>query len=113
MANIFQNIVYQEPSSIYLTAVSVMSVFFLGFLVFSELMGNHLKYSKFWNVNNSSASGKLKLSSRTGMLILYTPAALFGLASFFIFPDGDGVRFFMLKSAISIHFFKRVLEVTF
>lgn len=113
MANLFQNIVYQEPSSIYLTATSVMSIFFLGFLVLSELMGKHLEYSKFWNVNNSSPSGKrVKLSSRTGMLILYTPAALMGLASFVIFPDG-GNRFLMLKSAISIHFCKRVLETFF
>lgn len=111
MANLFQSLVYQEPSSIYLTAVTVMTILFLSFLVISEITGNNLKYSKFWNTNSSAAKSQpFKLSSRTGMLILYTPAALVSLASFVIFPDG-GIRFLMLKSAVSIHFSKRVLEV--
>lgn len=113
MANLFQSLVYQEPSSIYLTAVTVMTILFLSFLVISEITGNNLKYSKFWNTNSSAAKSQpFKLSSRTGMLILYTPAALVSLASFVIFPDG-GIRFLMLKSAVSIHFSKRVLETLF
>ncbi|WRX12512.1 hypothetical protein QQP08_004999 [Theobroma cacao] len=43
------------------------------------------------------------------MFLLYAPAFLTGLATFWLFPHGDlGFRF--LKSAITIHFFKRILE---
>ncbi|CAI9091431.1 OLC1v1026465C1 [Oldenlandia corymbosa var. corymbosa] len=71
-----------------------------------EIVGNHLKYSKF------AAGGGIKLSSRTGMLLLYSPASLAGLATFFIFPGG-GIRFLLLKLAVTIHFSKRVLETLF
>ncbi|KAK8999185.1 hypothetical protein V6N11_070361 [Hibiscus sabdariffa] len=46
------------------------------------------------------------------MFLLYTPAFLVGVASFWLFPDG-GSRFLFLKSAITIHFFKRIFEVGF
>lgn len=50
------------------------------------------------------------ISGRIGMLILYAPAFLAGLASFFLLPD-EGFRFSLLRSALTIHFFKRLLEV--
>lgn len=75
-------------------------------------MGNHLQYSKFWNLKPSSSKKQIKISSRTGMLLLYTPAFLAGFTSFFVFPGG-GIRFLLLKSAITLHFLKRVLEVLF
>ncbi|KAH0711665.1 hypothetical protein KY290_007301 [Solanum tuberosum] len=49
------------------------------------------------------------MSSKLGMFILYAPACVMGFASFFMYPDG-GTRFMLLKSAVTIHFFKRVLE---
>ncbi|KAJ0101459.1 hypothetical protein Patl1_05819 [Pistacia atlantica] len=99
------------PPSFLITAMSVLSLVSLVFLGCSEIMGKHLKYSKFWNVNNSGKS-QVKLSSRTGMLIFYTPAVLAGLASFWIFPH-QGFRFLLLTSALTFHFFKRDFEVLF
>ncbi|KAK6933636.1 3-oxo-5-alpha-steroid 4-dehydrogenase, C-terminal [Dillenia turbinata] len=46
------------------------------------------------------------------MLILYTPAFLAGVASFALFPN-EGLRFLLLSSALTIHFFKRDFEVLF
>ncbi|CAK9172423.1 unnamed protein product [Ilex paraguariensis] len=111
--SLLQSFLQQEytSNSIFLTAISVITFLFLAYLAISEIIGKHLQYSKFWNVN-SSAKQQIKLSSTTGMLILYTPAFLASLASFWVFPDG-GIRFMMAKSAITIHFFKRVLEVLF
>lgn len=80
-----------------------------------------MQYSKFlnWNPNNQQKNPsstitqqKSKLSSKIGMAILYTPAFLFGFASLFIFPD-EGLRFFLLRFTLTIHFLKRVLEVLF
>ncbi|XP_027118824.2 uncharacterized protein [Coffea arabica] len=113
MAKLLQDLVYQEESpSIYTTALSGITLLFLAYLGISETLGNHLKYSKFWNVNSQKSGGGIKLPSRTGMLLLYSPAAVAGLASFMIFPGG-GIRFLMLKLAITIHFSKRVLNYDF
>ncbi|KAK2992651.1 hypothetical protein RJ640_002952 [Escallonia rubra] len=112
--SVLQGFLFQEPPSIIITAMSVVTFMFLSYLGISEITGNHLQYSKFWNVGSQKISAKLqnKLSSRTGMLILYTPAFLAGLASFAIYPDG-GFRFFMVKLTLTVHFLKRVLEVLF
>lgn len=92
-----------------------------------EVKGKHMQYSKFWNVGagdavkkqNSSSSdsntitntkAKSKVSARTGMIIAYAPAFLAGFASFFLLPD-EGFRFALLRSAFTIHFFKRLFEV--
>ncbi|KAL2526073.1 3-oxo-5-alpha-steroid 4-dehydrogenase family protein [Abeliophyllum distichum] len=111
IAEMFQACVYLEPSSIYITAMSVMILLITACLAVLESMGKHLQYSKFWNMG-SNKSHQILLSSRTGMLFLYTPAFLAGLASFWIFPDG-GTRFMMLKFAVTFHFLKRDLEVLF
>lgn len=111
----FQSFVFEEPSSI-ITAITVMTFLFLSYLGISEIIGKHLQYSKFWNVNTNSGSSTSsnflqgKLSSKIGMLLLYTPACLMGFASFLMYPDG-GNRFVLLKSAVTLHFLKRVLEV--
>ncbi|KAK2971319.1 hypothetical protein RJ640_001345 [Escallonia rubra] len=112
--SVLQGFLFQEPPSIIITAMSVVTIMFSSYLGISEITGNHLQYSKFWNVGSQKISAKLqnKLSSRTGMLILYTPAFLAGLASFAIYPDG-GFRFFMVKLTLTVHFLKRVLEVLF
>lgn len=46
------------------------------------------------------------------MLLLYTPAFLAGVVSLWLFPDDDR-RIFLLKSALTLHFFKRNFEVLF
>ncbi|XVF00069.1 hypothetical protein REPUB_Repub03eG0253900 [Reevesia pubescens] len=98
------------PSSLVLIVASVFTLISLAILGVLETGGIHLKYSKFFNVSASSTS--IKVPSRVGMFLLYTPAFLVGLASFWLFPDGD-LRFLFLKSAITIHFFKRIFEVLF
>ncbi|THG22138.1 hypothetical protein TEA_020854 [Camellia sinensis var. sinensis] len=59
-----------------------------------------------------AANQRTKLSTKTGMLIAYTPALLASAASFVIFPN-EGFRFLLVNSALSIHFFKRLFEVLF
>lgn len=98
------NFIYPPPPSVFMTAMSVVIVASLAILGLSEAGGVHLQYSKF------TLAPYKKVPSRTGMLVLYSPAFLAGVASFLIFPDG-GLRFLILGSAISLHFFKRILEV--
>ncbi|KAI3706066.1 hypothetical protein L1987_76319 [Smallanthus sonchifolius] len=98
---VLSSFMYDEPSMIWIT-VATLSTVYLGF---AEIIGSHLQYSKFAN-----SSEGIKLSSRAGMLILYTPALLAGIVSFFVFP-GDGIRFILLKFAVTFHFFKRDFEV--
>ncbi|KAI3783641.1 hypothetical protein L1987_42727 [Smallanthus sonchifolius] len=100
---VLSSFMFDEPS-IWITVATLLSTVYLGF---AEVIGSHLQYSKFAN-----SSQGIKLSSRAGMLILYTPALLAGIVSFFVFP-GDGLRFLLLKSAVTFHFFKRDLEVLF
>ncbi|XVE68545.1 hypothetical protein DITRI_Ditri09bG0076500 [Diplodiscus trichospermus] len=54
----------------------------------------------------------INVPNKVGMFLLYAPTFLVGLASFWLFPDAD-IRILFLKSAITIHFFKRILEVLF
>lgn len=76
----------------------------------SGIRGKQLQYSKFWNVGTEKSTPKLP--GKMGMLIAYTPAFLFSLATFGMFPN-EGLRFVLLKSALTIHFFKRICEVLF
>ncbi|XP_009614231.1 steroid 5-alpha-reductase DET2-like [Nicotiana tomentosiformis] len=112
MTQIFREILFQEPSSIFNKIMEVMNLVFSAILGISETFGKqNLEYSKFWNLN-SKKQVKAKVPSRMGMLIAYTPSLIACLSFFWIFPNG-GIRFFMLNSAIALHFFKRVLEVLF
>uniref|UniRef100_F6I6N1 Uncharacterized protein n=1 Tax=Vitis vinifera TaxID=29760 RepID=F6I6N1_VITVI len=85
-----------------MSLVGFLSISFFGVL---EILGIHLQYSKLWNAN----SRRIKVSSTAGMLLLYAPACLFGFASFWIFPENN-FRSLLVASALTIHFFKRVLE---
>ncbi|XP_031271974.1 steroid 5-alpha-reductase DET2-like [Pistacia vera] len=106
-------VIFPPPPSIFMTAMSVVSVVSMANGGYSETVGKHMQYSKFWNVNSEkSAAKQAKVSSRNGMLMLYTPAFFAGLSSFWLFPD-DGFRFLLLKSALTFHFFKRIFEVLF
>ncbi|KAL6311764.1 hypothetical protein AAG906_021795 [Vitis piasezkii] len=75
------------PSSTFITAMSITTFLILSLFGFLEMLGIHLQYSKLWNVNSRRSS--IKVSSTVGMLFLYTPAFLFGLSSFGLFPDYD------------------------
>ncbi|GKB12301.1 F-box domain containing protein [Tanacetum coccineum] len=79
---------------------------------YMETKGKHMQYSKFFNVMDTKKSKdhELKFSSRNGMLLAYTPAFLVGLVSFAIFHNRD-LRFVMAISVLTIHFFKRVLDI--
>ncbi|KAJ6901363.1 steroid 5-alpha-reductase DET2-like [Populus alba x Populus x berolinensis] len=76
----------------------------------SEFRGKHLQYSKFLNIDEKKSNKKqIQVSSRTGMLIAYTPSFLTGAVSFGLFPNED-LRFLFVKSTLTFHFFKRILE---
>ncbi|KFK25833.1 hypothetical protein AALP_AA8G168100 [Arabis alpina] len=112
-----KSFLYPPPPSILLNSMSVVGLAALAKIGWSEIKGNHLKYSKFNNASSSPQTQPQKqsfgtISSRTGMLWLYTPAFLAASASFFVLPSDD-LRFLLVKSALALHFFKRVLEVLF
>ncbi|BAU02032.1 Polyprenol reductase [Vigna angularis] len=107
----FLSFIFPPPPSLVVSTMSVISLVSLANAGLSEIRGKHLNYSKFWNVNPSSEK-QTKLSSKAGMLLLYTPAFLAGLASFWIFPH-EGLRSTLLQFAVTLHFFKRDFEVLF
>ncbi|XP_049379829.1 steroid 5-alpha-reductase DET2-like [Solanum stenotomum] len=110
MAQIFREILFQEPNSIFIKVMIMMNLIFSAILGYSEGSGKqNLEYSKFWNLKSQE---KAKIPSKIGMIIAYTPTLITCLSFFWIFPNG-GIRFFMLNFAITIHFFKRLLEVLF
>ncbi|KAM7532230.1 hypothetical protein LguiB_035640 [Lonicera macranthoides] len=120
-SSILMRLIYPPPPSLYVTAMSVVTAASLINAGIMEIKGKHMQYSKFLNVapksssSNNSYSGEQqqqKISSRTGMLVLYTPAFLAGVASFALFPVEEDLRFKMLCSALTLHFFKRVFEVS-
>ncbi|KAF7132750.1 hypothetical protein RHSIM_Rhsim09G0139900 [Rhododendron simsii] len=97
------------PATSYTTAMALVTVVSMASAAISET-GRQLQYSKFWNVGAKKSTPKLP--GKMGMLLMYTPAFLIGLASFGIFPN-EGLRFVLLKLALTIHFFKRLCEVLF
>ncbi|KAG8390821.1 hypothetical protein BUALT_Bualt01G0123400 [Buddleja alternifolia] len=125
--------IYPPPASVVITAMSVISFVSLSNAGWMETKGKHMQYSKLRNVGKKSATAtatatddddddkkkkkkddkeNAKLSGKVGMIVAYTPAFLAGVSSFFLFPDGD-LRFTLLRSAVTIHFFKRLFEVLF
>ncbi|XP_058183369.1 steroid 5-alpha-reductase DET2-like [Rhododendron vialii] len=107
-SSILQGLIY--PPTWFVMVMSVLTVAFLGNNGITEIRGNQLQYSKFWNVGSQKST--FKVSGRKGMFMVYFPAFLFGLASFCLFPN-QGLRFILVKSALTIHFLKRTLEVLF
>ncbi|KAJ4908315.1 3-oxo-5-alpha-steroid 4-dehydrogenase family protein [Raphanus sativus] len=106
--------VYPPPPSMLLNTMSVVGLAALAQIGWSEVRGNHLKYSKFASSSTSSPQPQKHrfgtFSSRIGMLLLYTPAFLAAAASFFVLPSDD-LRFLLIKSALALHFLKRIFEV--
>ncbi|KAI4384334.1 hypothetical protein MLD38_002505 [Melastoma candidum] len=111
MASTLLPFAYPPPSSLFLTAFTAASVVAIPFIGLSEVRGVHLQYSKFWNANAAKREART-VPGRTGMVVLYLPALLGGVASLVMFPDA-GLRFLVLRLAVTAHFLKRVLEVLF
>lgn len=106
---------YPPPPSLFITTMSFISFASLANAGFSEIKGKHMQYSKFFGITkaeNDEKQKKARIESKKGMFLLYSPAFLASVSSFAIFPDGD-LRFALVCSALTIHFFKRVLEVLF
>ncbi|KAF7132917.1 hypothetical protein RHSIM_Rhsim09G0139700 [Rhododendron simsii] len=80
------------PTSVVMI-MSAITLAFLGSNGIAEMRGKQLQYSKFWNVGPRKST--FKVSGRTGMFMAYSPAFLFGLASFFLFPS-EGLRFMLV-----------------
>ncbi|KAJ6428696.1 hypothetical protein OIU84_020380 [Salix udensis] len=101
------------PAPLLIKAMSVVCAVSLGKVGLSEIRGKHMQYSKFSNTGEKKSNKKqIQVSSRTGMLIAYTPSFLAGAISFGLFPNED-LRFLFVKSTLTFHFFKRILEVLF
>ncbi|KAK9059842.1 hypothetical protein SSX86_020546 [Deinandra increscens subsp. villosa] len=106
------NFLFPPPPSLFVTTMSVIGISSLTNAGYMEIKGKHMQYSKFLNEGVAKKEDQMKLSSRTGMFLLYSPSFFVGLSSFLVFPDRD-LRFVLLASALTIHFLKRVLEVLF
>ncbi|XP_051144142.1 uncharacterized protein LOC127260453 [Andrographis paniculata] len=104
---VVESFLHEESSSAYVRgfyAASFLAVVFMGV---SKFAGKTLQYTKLMK------SGRRNLiPSRIGMLIIYTPALVLSVYSFRLFP-GAGIRFLLLKSALTIHLLKRLFEVLF
>ena len=113
---------YPPPASVYVAAMSTVSLLSMANAGLAELRGNHMAYSKFWHVVAAGAGGGKQrqrgggggalLKSRDGMLVAYAPALAAAAASFAVPGAVDGTRAQILSAALAVHFLKRVLEVT-
>ncbi|KAI3748222.1 hypothetical protein L6452_11166 [Arctium lappa] len=94
----------------FVTSMSTLNLFSLITAGYMEMNGKNKQYAKFFDA--AKDENEHKLLSRNGMLLFYTPSFLMGLASFAIFNHQD-LRFVMVVYILTIHFFKRILEVLF
>ncbi|XP_024026264.1 steroid 5-alpha-reductase DET2 isoform X2 [Morus notabilis] len=114
MASILTRIMLPTPPSLYVNYSSLITTAVISFIGLSEAFGSHLGYSKFFNLGSQNQNYRVKLSSRIGMLLLYTPSFLAALASLvLLLPHHKDARFLLLSLALTIHYFKRDFEVLF
>ncbi|KAL5720422.1 hypothetical protein ACHQM5_013376 [Ranunculus cassubicifolius] len=106
------NFLFPPEKSIFITAMCIISPALGAISAYLEIIGNHMQYSKFGNTGSQSKKNEIKLSSRSGMLIAYTPAFLAGIFTLAIYSE-DGPRFILVDLALTIHFFKRIFEVLY
>ncbi|KAL4576686.1 hypothetical protein LXL04_012784 [Taraxacum kok-saghyz] len=100
---------FPSPPSLLVNVMSILNLVALMIAGYMEMIGKNKQYAKFFN---AAGSNNRKLSSKIGMLVFYTPSFFLGVASFVVFPHQD-LRFVMVISVLTIHFFKRTLEVLF
>ncbi|PKU79624.1 3-oxo-5-alpha-steroid 4-dehydrogenase 1 [Dendrobium catenatum] len=112
--SILNNFLFPPPPSIFVSAMSMISFTLLTISGLSEIFGRHLRYSKFGDAGGGRSRGFKPISSKAGMLFLYSPAMAYAVAAPFVF-DGlvDGIRARLVAAALAIHFAKRVFEVLF
>ncbi|KAH8501974.1 hypothetical protein H0E87_016652 [Populus deltoides] len=106
-------VIFPTPNPLFITIMSMTSLSFSVIGLF-EGLGKNFKYSKFsnFNVEKSTSKQNNTVCSRDAMLVVYIPAFLSAVAFSGLFPN-VGLRFLLVKSALTIHFFKRILEVLF
>lgn len=107
--------IYPPPASWFITAMTVINGASLVNGGLNEIKGKSVQYSKFFNTNKNaeaSSSEMVKISGRNGMLIAYAPAFVVSVASLAFMQD-EGIRFTLVASALTVHFFKRLFEVLF
>lgn len=111
MVPMLSRVIFPTPNPLFITIMSMTSLSFSVIGLF-EGLGKNFKYSKFsnFNVEKSTSKQNNTVCSRDGMLVVYIPAFLSAVAFSGLFPN-VGLRFFLVKSALTIHFFKRILEV--
>ncbi|KAH7661634.1 3-oxo-5-alpha-steroid 4-dehydrogenase (NADP(+)) protein [Dioscorea alata] len=110
---LFQDLIFPAPPSLFLTAMTVISFTSLVYAGISEAIGKNLQYSKFWNAGVADIRKETRISGRAGMLFTYLPPLAAALASFAVpgFPVSG--RSLLVRTVLSLHFFKRVFEVVF
>lgn len=104
---------YPPPAPAFVAAASVAQFALLANAGLGELRGEHMAYSKFWQVvaGKKKNGGGALLPSRQGMLVAYVPAFVAAAASFAVPGAVVGVRAQVLSAALTVHFLKRILEV--
>lgn len=104
-----RSILYPPPPSLLVNTLSVATVVSLATEGILEVKGTHIAYSKF--LEKSPRNRPAMLPGRVAMLLTYIPALIAAVASFYA-PVIEAVpRGVLLRAALSVHFFKRVLEV--
>ncbi|KAJ6767570.1 3-OXO-5-ALPHA-STEROID 4-DEHYDROGENASE FAMILY PROTEIN [Salix koriyanagi] len=106
-------VIFPPPNSLFITVMSMASLSF-SVLGLCEGLGKNFEYSKFSNLNVEKSTSKQNnaVCSRNGMLAAYLPAFLSAVTFSGLFPN-VGLRFLLVNSALTMHFFKRILEVLF
>lgn len=99
--------------SVFIAGMFASACAFAVVVSFTEARGLNFTYSKF-SPSASSSGGKRSircLPSRTGMLLIYTPALVAAGAAALLPGALAGERSWLLCFVLFVHFFKRVLEV--
>ncbi|CAD5193906.1 unnamed protein product [Musa acuminata subsp. malaccensis] len=111
--SILSGFLYPPPPSAIITAMTAISSGALVYFGLSEAWGKHLQYSKFWNAGSGPSGEQIRVSSRVGMLLLYTPALAAAAVAFAVPAVVADDRCRLLALALALHFFKRDFEVLF
>ncbi|KAL1828095.1 hypothetical protein DCAR_0207297 [Daucus carota subsp. sativus] len=106
--------IYPPPESVFLTAMSMVSIVSLVIAGLMEISGSSMMhYSKIFNTSKKNVKSKMiEFSGRNGMLLAYFPAFVAAVAALALMQN-QGLRFTLLTSAVAVHFFKRLFEVLF